>query len=207
MFPSNLDLTSARNSIIMPLTIWQNIFTTYFAWKVSKQFNQCLSILRTTPSATSPFGLLGVAGWEARCLHFEVLGNHFRTSGTPWGTMLAYQHHAGGPWEQQDGFEIVIYRILFDLGIILRPVYFSFFECKQLQFHFVSGVLPVHFLSAVAWNSDAWNFQIEVFKWTVLHRSSFHGNRVKWTPRLSLLCWGSLGLFFWFLGQWKQMWK
>ena len=68
-----------------------------------------------TPSAADPFWLLRVASRGARCLHFGILGHYFSTSGEPWGTILAPRDHAGGPWEQQDGFEIVVYRILFDV--------------------------------------------------------------------------------------------
>ena len=82
-------------------------------------------VLRATPSAAGPFWLLGVAIWGSRCLYFDILGNHFSTSGTPWGGMLAPRDRPGGPWEQQDGLEMVGYRILFDFGMILGPVYIS----------------------------------------------------------------------------------
>ena len=43
-------------------------------------------ILRATPSAAGPF-------WQgAWCLHFDILGDHFGTSGASWGAILA-------PWE------------------------------------------------------------------------------------------------------------
>ena len=38
-------------------------------------------------------------------------------------------------WEQQDGFEMVLYKILFDLGMILGPVYINFVNSKTLKFH------------------------------------------------------------------------
>ena len=46
-----------------------------------------------------------------RCLHFDILGNHFSTSGAPCGAILAPWGHPGGPWEQQDRLEMVVYKI------------------------------------------------------------------------------------------------
>ena len=46
-----------------------------------------------------------------------TLGNHFGTSGAPRGSILPPVEHPGEPWEQQDGFEVVFYRILLDLGV------------------------------------------------------------------------------------------
>ena len=66
-----------------------------------------------------PFWFLGVAILGARCLHFGVLGDFFNTSGASRGVILAPRDHAGGPWKQQCGIEMVVYRISFDLGVIL----------------------------------------------------------------------------------------
>ena len=41
-------------------------------------------ILRATPSAAGPCWLLGVAIWGAWCFRFDILGDHFSTSGAPW---------------------------------------------------------------------------------------------------------------------------
>ena len=89
-------------------------------------------ILRATPSAAGPFWLPRVAIWGARCLHFDILGDYFSIPGAPGAAILAPQDHAGGPWEQQDGFEMVVYRILFDLGMVLGPVYISFLSSRNL---------------------------------------------------------------------------
>ena len=35
------------------------------------------------------------------------------------GAILAPRDHPGGPWGQQDGFEMVVYRTLFDFWLIL----------------------------------------------------------------------------------------
>ena len=69
-----------------------------------------------------------VAIWRAWCLHFGILGDHFGTSGTPWEAILA----PGGPWEQQDGHEVVNDRILIDFGMISGLVYVSFWGFKML---------------------------------------------------------------------------
>ena len=49
----------------------------------------------------------------------------------------------GGPWEQQDGIKMVVYKILFDFELILGPVYISFLTSRSLQFHFC--VFPNYF--------------------------------------------------------------
>ena len=72
---------------------------------------------------------------EARCLHFDILGIHFGPSGVPWDAILAPRDHPGRPWEQQDGLEMVVYSILFDLGVILGPVFISFLSSRSLKFH------------------------------------------------------------------------
>ena len=82
--------------------------------------------------------LLGV--W---CRHFDISGNHFGTSGASY---LAPWDHPGRPWEQQDGLEMVVYRILFDWRVILRPVHIRFLSSRRLKFHFVSGLFTGHFV-------------------------------------------------------------
>ena len=73
-------------------------------------------ILRATRSAAGPFWLLEVAIWGAWCVHVDILGDHFVTSGASRGAILVPQDHLTRPCEQQDGLEIVVYGILFDLG-------------------------------------------------------------------------------------------
>ena len=87
-------------------------------------------ILRATPSAAGPFRLLGLPFKGARCLHFDILGEHFNTSGEPSGPILAPRGHFGGQWGQQDGFEMVLYRILIDFGVIVGPVYIYFWSSR-----------------------------------------------------------------------------
>ena len=85
-----------------------------------------LVILRATPSAAGPLWLLGVAIWRTRCLYFGTLGNHFGISGAPRGSILPPRNHPGETWEQQDGLEVVVDRILSGFGVIFRPCFESF---------------------------------------------------------------------------------
>ena len=48
--------------------------------------------------------------WQAWCLNFGTLGDHFGTLG-----------HRGGPWEQQEGHVGVWNRVFIDFGTILGP--------------------------------------------------------------------------------------
>ena len=47
------------------------------------------------------------------------MGGDFGSSGVPGDAILAPQDHSGGPWEQQDGYEVARHRILVDCGVIL----------------------------------------------------------------------------------------
>ena len=53
-------------------------------------------------------------------------GDHFGTSGAPWGTFFAPPDHPGGPWEQQDGHDGVRNGIFIDFELIWGP-YFEIF--------------------------------------------------------------------------------
>ena len=53
---------------------------------------------------------------------------------------MAPRDHSGGPWEQQDGHEVVWNRIFIDLGVILGLVYTIFFDFKTLGILFFSGL-------------------------------------------------------------------
>ena len=115
------------------------------------------------PSAAGPFRLLGVAICRFRCLYFSAPGNHFHTSGAPQRTILASRDHPGGLWEQQDGLEVVVYRISFDFGVILGPAYINFLSSRSSTFHFF-GFVSMSFVNRfLNRNFDAWDFQIEVF--------------------------------------------
>ena len=80
--------------------------------------NESITYLEGYALCRRPLLAPRIAIWGARSLHFDSLGNNFRTSGAPWEAILAPRGHPGGPWQQQDGFEMVVYRILLDLGVI-----------------------------------------------------------------------------------------
>ena len=52
---------------------------------------------------------------------------HLGTSRATWEAILSPRDHPGGPWEQQDGLEVVNIWIVVDLGVIWGPVYNRFF--------------------------------------------------------------------------------
>ena len=62
---------------------------------------------------------------------------------------MAHRDHPEGPWQQQDGLEMVVYWILFEFGVIVGAVYISFLSSRTLKFEnsFLSGLFPDHFLS------------------------------------------------------------
>ena len=104
-----------------------------------------ISYCETPTWALTSFWPLEVAIWGAWRLDFNILGNNFGTSGAPWGAILAPRDHLGGPWEQQDGHEVVRSRIFIDFGVILEPVYRSFLNSGRSKLHFVSGLIPEGF--------------------------------------------------------------
>ena len=59
---------------------------------------------------------------------------------------MAFRDYAGGPSEQQDVLEMVVYSILFGLGVILGPVYTSFLSSRSLVIDFVFGLVSRSFL-------------------------------------------------------------
>ena len=63
------------------------------------------------------------------------------------GAILAPRHQPGGPWEQQDGFEVVDNKIFVDFGMILGPVY-DFFGDQNTLNCFLPGLFPGHFFIA-----------------------------------------------------------
>ena len=91
--------------------------------------------------------------------------------------MLSFRH-PGGPQGQQDGFEMVVYRILFDFGVMLGPVYISCLSSNTLKFHMFFGFVSQSFFDRfLNRNFGVWDFQIIVFASMVLQKSTFHGNR------------------------------
>ena len=65
-----------------------------------------------------------------------IPGYHFCTSGAPWQTILPPQDNPGRQWQQQDGLKMVLYRILFDLGVIWGAVYISLLSSETLKLYF-----------------------------------------------------------------------
>ena len=88
-----------------------------------------------------PLWLFGLPFRGAQCLHFDILGSHFKTSGAPWRAILAFRGHQGGSWEQQDGPEAADNRNVVDLGVISGGDYASFFEFKIIICLFCSGLV------------------------------------------------------------------
>ena len=92
--------------------------------------------------------------------------------------MLAPRDHPGGPWQQQDGLEMVVYMLLFDFGVILGPVYISFLNSRNLKFDFVFGLVSRSFFNRfLGQNFGTRDFQIEVFAYKILQKSTSPVNR------------------------------
>jgi hypothetical protein len=62
------------------------------------------------------------------------LGRNFGVSEAAWEAILAPRDHPGGPWEQQDGYEVANNKILVDLGVIFGLVYFGFSRFVSMSF-------------------------------------------------------------------------
>ena len=108
---------------------------------------------------------------------FVILGAYFRISGAPWG-LIGISGPPWGPWEQQDGVEVVNNKILFDLGMILGVVYVSF------------GVSFVYrFLYR---NFDVWDFQIVVFRMEIMANIDLSRKSRLVNFRMDFSCFGSL---------------
>ena len=71
----------------------------------------------------------------------STLGSYFGISGAPWEAILASWDHPGGPWEQQDGHEVVHDRILVDFGVM------SGGGSKCFKICFICSVFPGHILT------------------------------------------------------------
>ena len=120
------------------------------------------------------FYLLAVAIFRFRCLYFSVSGNRSSTSGAPQRTILAPEGNLGRLWEQQDGFEMVLYRISYDFGVILGPVYMSFSSLKTLELHFLFGLVSQPFCDrCLNRHFNLWEFQLKVSAWRVLQKLTF----------------------------------
>ena len=90
-----------------------------------------------------PFGSLGASFfefWEPFWFLGSTLGDHFGVSAT-WEAILAPRDHPGGPWEQQDGHEVVRNRIFIDFGVIVGPYFESCCWHRGLEFKLLFGLV------------------------------------------------------------------
>ena len=71
--------------------------------------------------------------WESVFEPREHRGGTVGTSGAPWDAILALRDHPGGPWEQQDGFEVANNRMLIEFGMILGRVHVTLWISKCLK--------------------------------------------------------------------------
>ena len=99
-------------------------------------------ILRATPSAAGPLAPRN-CHLGAGCLHFGTLGDNFGTSVAPSGIILAPPDHPGIPWEQQNGFELVVYTILCEFGLILGLDFESFLSTEACNVPVFLGCFQV----------------------------------------------------------------
>ena len=82
--------------------------------------------LRATPSAAGPFWLLGVAIWGLGAFFLALWGTFCHLGSTPGDGRFWHLGTSLGPWEQQDGHEVVRNMICIDLGVILDPCILAF---------------------------------------------------------------------------------
>ena len=82
--------------------------------------------------------------WESVFGPREHRGGTVGTSGAPWGATLTLWDHPGGPWEQQDGFEVANNRIFVDFGMILKLFMAGFGNQNAYKFVFWSGLFAAH---------------------------------------------------------------
>ena len=112
--------------------------------------------LPPAPFGSSDFHLGGLVGSNETLLAFGGCylggleppiwypGDHFGTSGAPWGSILASRDHSGGPWERQDGHEGVRSGIFIDFGLIWGSYFDSFLDIEAWNFNLSSGLFPGH---------------------------------------------------------------
>ena len=132
------------------------IYRLVILWGQTFSKAPCRRILRARPPAAGSFYFLVVTIWDCRCFHFGIVGDRFGTSGAPCGTILAPRGHLGGPWEQQDGFEVADNRIW--------GLFMSVFESRNSSnfVFFWFGLFPGHFfIDLLNQNFGAWDFQID----------------------------------------------
>ena len=88
------------------------------------------------------------------CLHFDILGDHFSTSGANWEASFAARGQPGGPWVQQDGFEMANNNMFVDFLLIWGLVYVSFLGTKMFNKMFFQACSQVTILSI--FDSKCW---------------------------------------------------
>ena len=100
----------------------------------------------------------------------EHLGGHL----APWEAILAPRDQPGGPWEQQDGQEVVNDRFFVDLGVISGPVLCQLlgFKMRRKSFSFLD-YFHVIFYGFLIRMFDVWDLEIVVFTWKALQKSIF----------------------------------
>ena len=102
-------------------------------------------VLTATPSAASPFWLLELPFGGAGCLHFDILGNHFGTSGAPWGAIWHLGTTLGDHESSRMDTKWSGVGFFTDFGVILEPFYKSSLNSVRSKLHFCSGLIPEGF--------------------------------------------------------------
>ena len=106
---------------------------------------------------------------------------------------------------QEDGFDMVLERILFDFERTWEP-WILVFCVQEARNSIFSDLFPGHFL----WNSEAkfrcWDSTIEVFATTVFQKSICPWNRFLWISASDFVVFGwPWEPSVWFLVSWKQV--
>ena len=165
-----------------------------------------LFILRATPSAAGLFSLLAVAIRGAWSLYFGSLGDNFGNSGAHWGSILALRDHLRGPWDQQDGHEVVRNTTFIDFVVILGPVYPSLLISRSLKFHVVSGFVS---RSLFYWSLNRKFRQVGLwirgFRKDSIAKNNFSQKTLFYEFRGRFVVFGSSFLLFFV--PWKQAWN
>ena len=88
---------------VAPLRRSVSFFSRRHPWKQKR--NYLNGYIR--PLLPAPFGVSGLPFGRARCLQFDILGDHFGTPGAPWMAILAPWDRPGKPWQRQVGHKVV----------------------------------------------------------------------------------------------------
>ena len=123
-------MSNSESNVLFPRNSHWHVSVPLFL-RFGKPFQHLGSTQGNHFGTSGSFWLLGLAfrGLGASILTFwDII---LAPRAHPGGAILALRDHPGGPWEQQDGFEVVVYTILHDLGMILEPVYISLWGSKS----------------------------------------------------------------------------